>query len=649
MQLIILLGLMLSITGMGVNEVQAATCRWEGDNGPDWATPGNWSCGDVPGSGDDVIIPNLDVDPTINALTTGVEVNSITIESNAVLTVNATQNSLTIFTSSSFTNDGDIIINGQNPGARGLSINSPAFSNAGNVIINSGYLKLDRGGTHSGSFVGQPGTVLNLNNLLLTQILTFSAESHVNVPIVMVNGEAGNMVNLNGEFAPSLVSPETSEMQISSAATVNLDTNNILMPTEVTILGTLNVLALSAVDIPTLKIIGGSFSNSNTINITSSFDFLSANLSGSGDITISSTATSAKIRGGIISGKTLRNDTIANWTTGNLTLSNSAVFENNDTFNANATSTMTGTAPADFINNGTFIKNTTGTTTTMNIPFTNNGDIEITAGELIFQQGIQNGTPVVFDLGDGTLDPGETLTLEEGDSLVGSGTLSANLVNDGTVSPGASPGIITVNGSYTQQANGVLEIELGGTTAGTGYDQLEVNGAASLDGVLNVSLLDGFKPEAGNEFLILPYTSRSGEFTSPNLPEEYNWDLEYGISGLTLIRLPGGSISGTVNCNSSHTVFVDLYVDEASPPPEVSTQINCNESYSFDDLPDGTYFVGAWIDLDESGDGPPDEGEPTAWYGEPSEVTIIDGETQENIDITIEGGGYHIFLPLIIR
>jgi hypothetical protein len=178
---------------------------------------------------------------------------------------------------------------------------------------------------------------------------------------------------------------------------------------------------------------------------------------------------------------------------------------------------------------------------------------------------------------------------------------------------------------------------------------VDVNGTATLDGVLNVSLLDDFKPEAGNEFLILPYTSHSGEFTSPNLPEEYNWDLEYGISGLNLIRLPGGSISGTVSCNSSHTVFVDLYVDEASPPPEESLQISCNESYIFDDLHDGTYYVGAWIDLDESGDGPPDEGEPTAWYGEPSEVTIIDGEIRENIDITIEGGGYHIFLPLILH
>ena len=110
-----------------------------------------------------------------------------------------------------------------------------------------------------------------------------------------------------------------------------------------------------------------------------------------------------------------------------------------------------------------------------------------------------------------------------------------------------------------------------------------------------------------------------------------------------------GSISGTVTCDSPHTVFVDLYVDNTTPPPENSTQIACGDSYSFDDLPDGTYYVGAWIDLDESGGGPPDEGEPYAWYGEPTAVTIIDGETKEDIDITIDVGGYSLFLPLILR
>ncbi|MDF1520933.1 MAG: hypothetical protein RQ728_08965 [Brevefilum sp.] len=122
------------------------------------------------------------------------------------------------------------------------------------------------------------------------------------------------------------------------------------------------------------------------------------------------------------------------------------------------------------------------------------------------------------------------------------------------------------------------------------------------------------------------------------------------LSPMIYINDPiAGSIQGTVICDSTHTVFVDLYVGDANPPPEESTHIACNESYNFSNLPDGTYYVGAWIDLNESGGGPPDDGEPYAWYGAPTAVTIIDGETKTDIDITFEGAGYAIFLPLIIH
>ena len=311
---------------------------------------------------------------------------------------------------------------------------------------------------------------------------------------------------------------------------------------------------------------------------------------------------------------------------------------------------MTGTAAESFINDGSFIKNTAGTTTTMDIPFTNNGTVDIVAGNLNFLKGMDNGENAVINLGDGTLNPGATLNLASGDSLIGSGTLVANLVNSGTVSPGNSAGGITVQGDYTQSADGILEIELGGTTAGTQYDQLTVTGTATMAGTLNVSLINGFIPQVGDSFTILPYGTRSGGYTILNLPEGYRWGIDYGYSGLTLNVLEGGSISGTVTCNSPHTVFVDLWMDDyTSPPPAYSNNIACGESYSFTNLPDGTYYVGAWIDLNESGDGPPDPGEPYAWYGAPTAVTIIDGEVRENIDISIEGGIFSIYLPVILR
>lgn len=259
----------------------------------------------------------------------------------------------------------------------------------------------------------------------------------------------------------------------------------------------------------------------------------------------------------------------------------------------------------------------------------------------------------ITSLGNPVLQGGTLITdsfnIPTDETLNGTGTLQTNLVNHGTVSPGSSPGTLTVVGNYTQGSDGTLTIELGGTTPGTEHDQLIVTGTASMSGTLKVSIINEFSPQIGDTFTILPYGTRSGGFTTMNMPEGYRWGISYGYYGLALTVLEGGSIQGTVICNSSHTVFVDLYLGDANPPPEESTHIACDESYNFSNLPDGTYYLGAWIDLNESGGGPPDDGEPYAWYGEPTAVTIIDGETKTDIDITIEGAGYSIFLPLILR
>ena len=55
-------------------------------------------------------------------------------------------------------------------------------------------------------------------------------------------------------------------------------------------------------------------------------------------------------------------------------------------------------------------------------------------------------------------------------------------------------GLLAISGSYTQTAAGSLNVEVGGTTAGTQSDKLSVSGAANLGGSLNVGLLNGYVP-----------------------------------------------------------------------------------------------------------------------------------------------------------
>jgi len=104
---------------------------------------------------------------------------------------------------------------------------------------------------------------------------------------------------------------------------------------------------------------------------------------------------------------------------------------------------------------------------------------------------------------------------------------------------------------YTQEATGVLEIEIGGTIVGNLYDQVTVGGNVTTAGTLNVSLVNGFEPAIGDSFtIILQQGNISGTFDTvnlPNLPVGKLWDdVSYSNTGgvvLTVISDPLLSIT----------------------------------------------------------------------------------------------------------
>ena len=83
----------------------------------------------------------------------------------------------------------------------------------------------------------------------------------------------------------------------------------------------------------------------------------------------------------------------------------------------------------------------------------------------------------------------------------------------GILSPGdTGPGILSIMGNYIQADNGALDMEIGGANPGTGYSQLQVGNLASLNGTLNLGLVDGFIPWNGEEFVILTSAARAEVF-----------------------------------------------------------------------------------------------------------------------------------------
>jgi fibronectin-binding autotransporter adhesin len=99
-----------------------------------------------------------------------------------------------------------------------------------------------------------------------------------------------------------------------------------------------------------------------------------------------------------------------------------------------------------------------------------------------------------------------TVTVNGGGTLGGDGKVPATTVQTGGVlSPGDSPGKLTA-ASLSLATGSAFNEELGGTTAGSQYDQLVIpaGGTVALGGAtLNVSILNGFVPTVGQQFTII--------------------------------------------------------------------------------------------------------------------------------------------------
>jgi hypothetical protein len=112
---------------------------------------------------------------------------------------------------------------------------------------------------------------------------------------------------------------------------------------------------------------------------------------------------------------------------------------------------------------------------------------------------------------------------------------------------------MSVTGNATFASGSSLSIELGGTTVGTGYDHLNISGLLTLNGDLNVALINGFVPAVGSSFDLIDWGTRSGTFTNVNLPAIPNrgWDTSrLYVDGLI-------SVTSTLSADYSNNGFVD--------------------------------------------------------------------------------------------
>lgn len=157
-----------------------------------------------------------------------------------------------------------------------------------------------------------------------------------------------------------------------------------------------------------------------------------------------------------------------------------------NTLTAGALNTSTSYGGVISGTSGSLVKNGTGTLTLTGAN-TYTGATTINAGTLLV---------------NGSTSSSSAVAVNNTGTLGGTGTVGPVTVQSGgKIAPGASPGILNV-GNTAFSSGSTFAVEINGTTAGTGYDQLNVTGTIDL-GSATLSLSGSHTPVAGQTFTII--------------------------------------------------------------------------------------------------------------------------------------------------
>jgi hypothetical protein len=191
-----------------------------------------------------------------------------------------------------------------------------------------------------------------------------------------------------------------------------------------------------------------------------------------------------------------------------------------------------------WINQGTVAADVAGGTFTLAGTWTNNGVLQALNGDALFLQNafsnagsVTIGSGSTFTAGGNYTQTGGTTTLNggtlaanslvaiQGGILSGTGTINADVQNAGLVTIGDSTavGILTINGNFIQTPAGTLAVKVGGfSIPGTDFDQLVLTPGhqATIDGTLQVTLINGYIPTTGDTVMIMTFDAETGNFAT---------------------------------------------------------------------------------------------------------------------------------------
>jgi hypothetical protein len=176
------------------------------------------------------------------------------------------------------------------------------------------------------------------------------------------------------------------------------------------------------------------------------------------------------------------------------------------------------------------------------------------AGAVLVGTGSSFSTDGEYDQTGGTTQDDGTLTASLvdiiGGTLSGTGTVNGN-VNigpGGKLSPGDSPGTLTIVGNYTQ--SGTLFEQVGGTPGSGLFDVTNIDLSAAIGGTLDIDLVNGFAPGVNTHYVYNILEANGGVYGTfatldfLNLPSGDTFSLDYSNPNEVVLDLNGAPQGG---------------------------------------------------------------------------------------------------------